>query len=419
MTAAADWSDLVVLCASAPWGGAASPDHHLARGLTRFAPVLYVDPPGSPAGDGARPPAALTGRRSTHAGVEVLGPRLARVTPRSLPGQDRVGSRNLDGRVLRRTLERALVELGRPSVRAAVASTLLPCFGSCGEDLRVFYAADRFIVGDGAPGRRPWRRRRPLPPVDADLVVAGSPALAEAFRSFGDDPLLLPAGCDADALAAVDDTEPAPDVWLPQPIAGYLGHLSSRVDLRHLEAVASRGHSLLLVGAVAPGPTSGSLRSLLERPNVAWVGPRPPEAVPSYLRLIDVGLLPYADTPFNHVSFPGQLLDHLAAGRPVVATPVDAVRWLEERHVARRGRKAGSRPSAVPTLTSDDLAVVVDPERFADRVEKLFVAGRDQAAVDRRRAVARDHSWARRVTELAQALDLCPGGRSKTEGVAP
>jgi hypothetical protein len=73
--------------------------------------------------------------------------------------------------------------------------------------------------------------------------------------------------------------------------------------------------------------------------------------------------------------------------------------WLRDQH-SDPGPRDGVK------LGPDDLAVVRDPEHFADTVEKLFVGGRDDEAIVRRRAVARSHSWDSRFAELAVALDL-------------
>ena len=61
------------------------------------------------------------------------------------------------------------------------------------------------------------------------------------------------------------------------------------------------------------------IERLLEQPNVQWVGPKPFESLPTYLRAIDVGVTPYTDTAFNRGSFPLKTLEYLAAGRGVVA----------------------------------------------------------------------------------------------------
>lgn len=393
-------SGLVVVCAAAPWDGVRLLDQHLALGLSRYAPVLYVDPP-VPWPNDREPSTTLSGevRPAVSSQPEIIGDRLTRLRPRVLPGHQRPVAKAVAIRMVRRSLRRAVRALGDPQVRAVIVPSLNRYFGACGEDLRVFYATDDFVAGADLMRLSPHRLRREMrrQPRDADLVVAASPALAETFRSAGHDPLLLPNGCDAASFTVTDEAEPPLDVHLPPPVAGYIGHLSSRIDVRFLDAVADRGHSLLLVGASPRGALPPELRRLVERENVAWIGPRPFEQLPSYLRLIDVGVVPYATSAFNQASFPLKALEYLAAGRPVVSTPIDAMRWLRDQH----GPGADG-----PELGSDDFTIAGTPGEFAAAVGAALVSPRDPDAVDRRRAVARAHSWDRRFAALAGAIGL-------------
>ena len=110
------------------------------------------------------------------------------------------------------------------------------------------------------------------------------------------------------------------DVHLPHPIAGLLGHLSDRISLDHLEAVADRSLSLVLVGPRQNHFGGARFDDLVRRPKVCWVGERQYEQVPAYLRLVDVGLTPYSSSPFNQASSPLKTIEYLAAGRGSVST---------------------------------------------------------------------------------------------------
>ncbi len=151
-----------------------------------------------------------------------------------------------------------------------------------------------------------------------------------------------------------------------------------------LEAVAARGRSLLLVGPASPSFDVGRLESLLSRPNVRWVGSKPFRSLPSYLRAIDVGLLPYGDTAFNRGSFPLKVLEYLAVGRAAVSTDLPAVRWL----------------------ATDLIEVANKPSDFADAVDRALRIPRSQAVVSARRALASRHGWSIRAEEMAGAIGI-------------
>ena len=128
--------------------------------------------------------------------------------------------------------------------------------------------------------------------------------------------------------ADVDNAPLPTGISLTKPVAGVVGQFSPRIDLSLLEAVAGSGLSLLLVGPRLAGWGGDRFDSLVGRSNVAWVGQVPFDRLASYLRLIDVGLTPYADSPFNRASFPLKTLEYLAAGRAVISTPLPAVSEL-------------------------------------------------------------------------------------------
>ena len=159
--------------------------------------------------------------------------------------------------------------------------------------------------------------------------------------------------------------------------------MSERIDLDMLEAVADTGVSLLLVGPRQPTFEIAKMDALFARPNVQWVGPKAFDELPSYLRVVDVGLTPYRQSAFNRASVPLKTLEYLAAGRPVVASDLPAHRRLDTAHVTLAGT----------------------PAEFAERTrERLLAPDRSGAAA--RRALGARHSWAARAGDIARLIGL-------------
>lgn len=376
------WDHLVVVCGGTSWDGIRFPDQHIAERLSAYAPVLYVDPPISP----------LTPRRQPHLAASLRGPRLrrigpslARLTPVVPPGKERPGMKVLTTALARQALRHAARRLGG-DVRAVVVASLDPMFGVCDEATAVLYGTDDFVAGAelmGVPSER-LRRHEQRRLDEADLVVACSPALLDKWAARGVNPVFVPNGVDEALFARTDEVPPADDIGLRPPIAGFVGHLSDRIDLRYLEAVAERGHSLLLVGPRQPTFALQRVTDLLARPNVEWTGPRPFADLPRYLARMDVGLVPYADSEFNRGSFPLKTLEYLAGGRAAVTTDLPSFRWLE----------------------TDLVTITGDPDAFADAVSAALRAPRTPEIVERRRAFAAEHGWSRRAAQFAGILGL-------------
>jgi glycosyltransferase involved in cell wall biosynthesis len=388
-----DWHDLVVLCAANNWDDVKLADRHLAERLCEHLPVLYVDPPLSHLTPRHRPElrSSLTQPR-----LRVVGPNLARLTPVMPPRGQRRGIVRLTNLLIRHSMSRAVARLGG-EVRALVATwLLLDVYGSCGERTTVYWWQD-----DPGGAAELWGidRKRALAgerrlAAGADLVVVANEAAIDRWGSRGPRVRCIPYGCDAERFARVDETQPAGDVHLAAPVAGFIGHLNSRTDLALLESVAQRGTSLLLVGPRDPGFATERVDRLLERRNVQWVGPRSFDELPGYLRWIDVGLVPYGDSAFNRWCYPLKTLEYLSAGRPVIATPLPAT----------------------CSLGSDLVTLATEPAAFADAVELAFPSAHVPGLVEARRAFAGGHSWERRAEAFADALLTLP---SRSTGVPP
>ena len=235
-----------------------------------LTPVLYVDPPLSRLTQLRNPrvAASLTGPR-----LRMLTPRLARLTPVVQPRPTRSGMTPITSALTRRHLRNSASRLGA-RVRAVVSAwPQYPVFDSCGEQVRVYWAQDDFVGGAALLGMNApsLERRERQVATAADVVVAANPVVAESWRERGCKTVLIPYGADVDAYASVDQAPLPPDVHLEPPIAGFVGQLNDRTDIRLLEAVAENGRSLLLVGPVSPAFESQHLHALLQRHNVCWV----------------------------------------------------------------------------------------------------------------------------------------------------
>ncbi len=333
------WDGLIVLCAVNSYDGFKMADWHVAEHLSRLAPVLYVDPPTSAAGSVRHPGTAPPNPR-----LRVLRPGLARLTPVVQPFPSRRGTAGITASLTRGYVRRAAARLSG-QIRAVISGwPQYPVFGTCGEEVRAYWARDDFVGGAALLGLNSKlldaRERRVAA---ADLVVAASPVVADTWRSRGLDPILVPYGTDVDAYRDIEQAPPATDVGLPGPVAGFVGRINERTDLCLLEAVAARGQSLLLVGPKDPAFEPRRFEALRRRHNVRWVGPKPFDALPGYLRLIDVGLVPYTGSPVPFADQVGCLLAEprtpaLLAGRQAFAAGHGWALRAAEIHAAIAGR---------------------------------------------------------------------------------
>ncbi len=391
MSAVGAWDGLVVICAANNWDEVKLADRHMAEHLAEHAPVLYVDPPISHLTRFNAPLVAPSLKRPR---LRTIAPRIARYTPVVPPKPMDPPVLPLTSRIVRRQLRGVVRKLGG-AVEAVISTWMfVDAYGFLGERVRAYWwrddpvaaaplwqrSADRLAAGD--------RRLTET----SDLVVAVSAGVTEELRSRGVSAAYLPNGCDAPFYAGVEGAAAAPEVDLPGPVAGFVGHLNGRTDLDLLEATVEAGASLLLVGPRAPDFEPARLDALIARPDVCYVGPQPFDELLPYLKAIDVGVVPYGNTQFNRNSFPLKTLEYLAAGRPVVATPLPATL----------------------SLRTDLVTVAEQPAEFAAAVMREAGRPRDHEVVAARREFAAGHSWAARAEQLRDLLEL--SGRSAAKG---
>jgi glycosyltransferase involved in cell wall biosynthesis len=394
----------VVWMAPTPWTGVPGTDRPLAMALTRYARILWVDPPASLA-TVARPGSVVDG--GVRPTLSEVSDGITRLTTAALPGFTRPGVRATTAPLVRAQVRWALRKLGiRPY--AVVAGYLEDYLGYWGATVNVLNSTDDHVAGAELMGlsasRIQEQERRAV--ARADVLAVVSPQLAEHWAALGARPVVIPNGC-YPAYTSGQAPEPVP-VDLPRPIVGLAGHLTERIDLSLLTAVADAGYSLLLVGPYDARWEPDGFAALIARPNVRYAGRVPAEEVPAYLGAMDIGLTPYGDSPFNYASFPMKTLEYFSAGLPVACTDLPGSRWLwDDLNRSDPGAAAG-----LMVLTSDHAEFLAGIRRLVGEPASQD-AGRalPAALAARAQAFAERHSWPRRADALAAAMGLTAPSR--------
>jgi glycosyltransferase involved in cell wall biosynthesis len=218
----------------------------------------------------------------------------------------------------------------------------------------------------------------------ADLVLASAPALAARMRTLNGNVLDAPNVADTELFATALGEGPrdAAMAALPQPRIVFTGAIvTTKLDLELLVQLARLrpSWSIALVGPVGPGDPRADVSVLAAEPNVHLLGARAYRDLPAVLRAADAGLIPYARNELTASIFPMKVYEYLAAGLPVVATPLPALAGLDE--VATAADADGVARALDAALEQDS------PER---RAERSRAAG--------------SHSWDRRLEEIAAAI---------------
>jgi teichuronic acid biosynthesis glycosyltransferase TuaH len=156
------------------------------------------------------------------------------------------------------------------------------------------------------------------------LAIAVSEPLRRRLGELGDRPSArIPPGFDP---GAGDDLPPVL-ANVRRPLIGLIGRLNDRYDYDLLDAIAERftDCTVLLAGAVDPESEAvGRIAALAARKNVTVVGSLTRAQAATLATAVDVGVIPYADTPMNRFCASVKMYDHLGGGVRVVASAVAA-----------------------------------------------------------------------------------------------
>ena len=156
----------------------------------------------------------------------------------------------------------------------------------------------------------------------ADIVFTGGASLYEAKRNRHDNVHCFPSSIDAGHFgrARRGPPEPADLAGVPRPRLGFFGVIDERFDVDLLTSVAGLRpdwHFVMIGPVVKIDPAL-----LPHAANIHWLGPKPYDDLPEYLAHWDLGLMPFALNESTRFISPTKTPEFLAAGLPVVSTPV-------------------------------------------------------------------------------------------------
>jgi glycosyltransferase involved in cell wall biosynthesis len=265
--------------------------------------------------------------------------------------------------------------LPTPLARAMIAAL--------GPTLVVYYCLDR--MAESSPGARRATHSERLLFTEADLVLVTSRLLYEAAAGASSCVKLLESGVHVKQFerALRSRAEPFdPLAGLPRPVIGYVGSIRRATDLSLLARAAELAPDMQFVLA---GPLFVDAAPLAARPNVLLLDAVPHGDIARYMVRFDVGILPYSIDGFTAGIMPVKLKEYLAAGLPVVATPLPEVVRFAECH---------------PGLVK----FAGDPAGFVAALREALPDNAPEA-VARRTAVARQFDWGVQMARMKELIE--------------
>jgi glycosyltransferase involved in cell wall biosynthesis len=354
--------DCIVVGSHLRFDGVWQRPQHIATRLGVRAPVLFVEEPFLGSAD--------TDRIVARGALSVLRP-----TRRDLAAPA-IDDATLDA--VRRWVawRRALVWLYTPMMN--------PLAAAFAWERVVYDRMDDLASFDHAPAG--LREREDLLLENARDVFAGGRSLYERCRGYGAKVRLASSGVEYEHFAraraiaphrVIADLSAGVSAAPKRPVFGYAGVIDERIDFAAIAALAARPVEVFLVGPVTK--IDGAL--LPRRTNVHFTGQMRYGDLPSLFAGFDAAIMPFARGSATASISPTKTPEYLAAGLPVVSTPI----------------------ADVVAAYADVVRFARDPVDFAEAC--LTTVPRDFERVERGAALARAADWDAIVTRMVAVIE--------------
>jgi hypothetical protein len=373
----------IIYFSSVEWNYTWQRPQQIASRLSQHGHLLYISPLGLRAvqwQDAGRVVRRLA-FRLTHQTIWKAEPLTVYTPLAFFPFPHNPLANRINGRALHKTIQswmrrsnitKPIVWIGTPSLAALIAIQGL------NPRLIIYDCLDNF----------PLFHSNPLGIIEAEqqivaqaqLVFASASELLERMKTMNPHTFLLPNAVDYAHFAPIPSPE-CPTDLLPvrHPILGYVGEMAHWFDFDLVTRVAAEHPEWTIV---LIGPLHQDARRAAHIPNVKFLGRKNYSDLPKYVSQFDVCLLPFKINALTSAVSPIKLYEYLAAGKPVVSTPLREV---------------------IPLHGVVEIASRID---FATAIQRALETGAHQDKIEERLAVARQNTWDDRVQEILRLIQL-------------
>ncbi|HUT57289.1 MAG TPA: glycosyltransferase [Phycisphaerae bacterium] len=376
-----------ILCFASGYEAPPTSKHHVMHLLAERNTVLWVNYHASRTPSASASDLRYLTRKVGQIFQGITNPRknLYVLTPPVLPLPGSAIAKRINRRLLIARIRSALKRVGRGPVQVwSFTPDISYLLGHFGEEKVVYYCVDDHASFSGYDAEQVRRDEEDLCR-RADLVVTTSQTLQDAKAPLNPNTILVPHGVDYEHFSkAVTEDLPLPDDIkdIPHPILGFFGLIRDWVDLDLLAEVCRLRpdwHVVLI------GDSTVNLAPYRGIPNMHFLGRRPYASLPAYCKAFDVGLIPFRMNELTKAVNPIKLKEYLAAGLPVVSTPLPEV-----------------------ALYKGVVSVAVTSEEVVAAVETHY--GADRSCRDELSREMSGETWCEKLTSIDRALSAASSG---------
>ena len=252
-------------------------------------------------------------------------------------------------------------------------------------DLLVYHPYDDFTKLYASSGDKDGNR---ILAERSDLIITTSNLLKKNYQEISDNVHFVPNGVDFSLFQNWD--HPVEQINKDRFKVGYTGSLNSKIDLSLLVKVFSALPEVdfYVIGGIGrvDNHQKQDLEKLKALDNCYFLGNKPLKQVPSYMRAMDINIIPYRTDPdsFANAGYPLKLHEYLSVGKPIICSPIDsAFEFSDVMHIK------GGEEEWITTIQY----IQNSQEEYSVENEAL------------RNSIARENTWQVRVNSIQNIIE--------------
>ncbi|WP_222433269.1 glycosyltransferase [Planomicrobium sp. CPCC 101079] len=261
-----------------------------------------------------------------------------------------------------------------------------PLVGKLNEKITVYHCVDELSAQPGMPVKT-LKEEETLLLKKVDIVYATSKSLYDSKKNINAQTFYSPNVADFSHFnKALSSNLEIPEELksISGPIIGFIGAISSyKLNFSLIENIAKKNpdYNFVFIGQIGEGEPSTNIDQLKDLKNVRFLGAKSYDNLPSYLKRFDVCLLPNNLNEYTKNMFPMKFFEYLAAGKPVVLTPLEALK--DYYNLCYIGEDAESFSNAIKRALNEN----------------------DDKIINKRIQESKKHDWESRIDKMLESID--------------
>ena len=219
-----------------------------------------------------------------------------------------------------------------------------------------------------------------------DVVFTAAYVIQEYAQRFSEKVFYFPPGIDFDKFrTALKDNKDVPSDLsnIAGPIVGYIGALGKVLDQELLCILADQYKKCTVV---LIGPIYTNIDVLRTKSNIVFLGAKPHNQLPYYIKGFDVGIVPYVCNDYTEGVYPSKLNEYLAMGIPTVSTNLREVRQSKKAY-------------------GEATIIAHNAEEFVKAVKSSVVEKNNASSKEQRIRIAEANSWESRFQGISKIIE--------------